>query len=174
MISIDPREFPPPNSGNNLFRTAVPYEAPPKQTETTGGTDVAKITIGYAVLLILIGISFYVGTGRTSVTALIPAFFGVPILICGLLALKDAYRKHAMHFAVILGLLACIGAAMRAVPALPALIQGAAERPSAIVAQLVMAALSLLFVILGVKSFVDVRRARRRDAMSAQSNSLSR
>lgn len=127
----------------------------------------AKITIGYAVLLILIGISFYVGTGRTSFTALIPAFFGIPILVCGLLALKDSYRKHAMHAAVALGLLAFIGSAIRALPGLPELIQGVSERPSAIIAQLLMAVLSLVFVILGVKNFVDVRRARRRAAMTA-------
>lgn len=124
----------------------------------------AKITIGYAVLLIVIGVGFYAGTGRTSMTALIPAFFGLPIFICGLLALKDAYRKHAMHLAVALGLFAFIGAAMRAVPGLPALIQGTAERPSAIVAQLLMAGLSLIFVVLGVKNFIDVRRARRQAA----------
>ncbi len=126
----------------------------------------AKVTIGYAVLLIAMGIGFYFGTGAVSKTALIPTFFGLPILLCGILALKDAYRKHAMHFAVMLGLLAFIGS-LRAVPAIPALINGTAERPSAVIAQLLMAALSIVFVALGVKSFIDVRRARKRAALAA-------
>ena len=127
----------------------------------------AKLAIGYAVLLIAIGLCFYFGTGATSVTALIPTFFGLPILLCGILALKDSFRKHAMHFAVMLALLAFLGASIRALPALPALIGGTAAHPSANVAQLLMAALSLLFVILGVKSFIDVRKARQRAATEA-------
>jgi hypothetical protein len=112
------------------------------------------------------GIGFYFGTGAVSKTALIPTFFGVPILLCGILALKDAYRKHAMHVAVMLGLLAFLGS-LRAVPAIPALINGTAERPSAVIAQLLMAALSLVYVALGVKNFIDVRRARKRAALAA-------
>jgi hypothetical protein len=126
----------------------------------------AKLTVGYAILLIMIGISFYVGTGRASMTALIPAFLGLPILICGVLALQERYRKHAMHAAVMLALLAFLGS-LRAVPQLPQLIEGTAARPSAIIAQLLTAVLSLTYVVLGVKSFVDVRRARKRAAMDA-------
>jgi hypothetical protein len=114
----------------------------------------------------MIGISFYVGTGRASMTALIPAFLGLPILICGVLALQERYRKHAMHAAVMLALLAFLGS-LRAVPLLPQLIEGTAARPSAIIAQLLTAVLSLTYVVLGVKSFVDVRRARKRAAMEA-------
>ena len=52
--------------------------------------------------LIGLGLGGYFGTGMNSWTALIPAFFGIAIALLGALALKDAYRMHAMHGAVAL------------------------------------------------------------------------
>ena len=43
---------------------------------------------------------------------------------------------------------------------LVALLNGTADRPAAVVAQLATAVISLVFVILCVKSFVDARRNR--------------
>ena len=63
-----------------------------------------KITIIYAVLLILIGFIGYLGSGMVSITALIPAFFGVVVLVIGLLGLSEKRRKAAMHIASALGL----------------------------------------------------------------------
>ena len=63
----------------------------------------AKITIAVGLILIGLGLYGYFGAdeGKTSPTALIPAFVGAPILLLGALALKDSMRKHAMHGAVI-------------------------------------------------------------------------
>ena len=38
-------------------------------------------------------------------TALIPAAFGLALLLCGALALKESRKKHAMHAAAMVGLL---------------------------------------------------------------------
>ena len=57
----------------------------------------AKITIGLGLVLIALGLGSYFGTGQASVTALIPAFFGLPLLLLGLVALKERMRKNAMH-----------------------------------------------------------------------------
>ncbi len=62
----------------------------------------ARLTIVVGILLIVLGVGFYAGLmaaedSAPSVTALIPAFFGLPILLCGLLALKESLRMHAMH-----------------------------------------------------------------------------
>jgi len=118
------------------------------------------MTMALGSLLFLIGVGFYFGTGATSVTALIPAFLGIPIEIAGFLALREGWRKHAMHAAVLLALLGFLGSA-RGLVQLPALLRGAElARPAAVAAQSITAALCLVFVGLAVASFI---RARRED-----------
>ena len=95
-------------------------------------------------------------TGRTSVTALIPAFFGAVLVICALVARNEAARKHAMHAAVAIGLIGALAALGRGVPAALA---GGATRP-AVISQLVMGVLLLVYVALGVQSFIAARKAR--------------
>ena len=70
----------------------------------------ARLTIVVGILLIVLGVGFYAGLmaaedSAPSATALIPAFFGLPILLCGLLALKESLRMHAMHGVALLTLL---------------------------------------------------------------------
>ncbi|MET0216080.1 MAG: hypothetical protein ABW292_23930 [Vicinamibacterales bacterium] len=111
-------------------------------------------TVGF--LLILLGVSGYVGTGRVSVTALIPAFVGAIFLVLAIVARNANARKHAMHAAVALALLGVLGTAPRILAAINA---GNASRPAAL-AQIAMALVLLVYVVLGVKSFIDARRAR--------------
>lgn len=116
------------------------------------------MTIVYAALLIVLGVGGYFMTGQTSVTAMIPAFFGFVVLIVGLIAMKDNLRKHAMHVAAVLGVLGVVGT-FSGLLKLPALLSGGdLERPQAVASQAIMALLSLAFVLLCVKSFMDARR----------------
>ena len=108
------------------------------------------------LILILLGLVGYFGTGRTSVTALIPAFFGAVFVILALVARSEAARKHAMHAAVMLALIGLIGALVRVVPAVLA---GQVARP-AVLAQIVMSVLLSGYIALGVRSFKEARRAR--------------
>jgi hypothetical protein len=118
-----------------------------------------KITIGLGLVLIALGVGGYVGTGRASVTALIPAFFGMPLLLPGLAALKPQRRKHAMHVAVVIGLLGFAGTA-RGLTNMPALLTGSeVARPGAVAVQAAMAIVCLLYMMLCVRSFVEARRA---------------
>jgi hypothetical protein len=111
----------------------------------------------FGIILILLGVASYVLTDRTSVTALIPAIFGAVLLICALIArANEGARKHAMHAAVAVGLIGALAALGRGVPAAMA---GDATRP-AVMSQLVMGVLLLIYVALGVQSFVAARRAR--------------
>ncbi len=119
----------------------------------------AKITIGLGLVLIALGIGSYFGTGRASVTALIPAFFGVPLLLLGLLALKESMRKHAMHIAAVMGLLG-FGGTVGGLMKLPVLLTGGElERPAAVAVQASMAIVCFVFVLLCVWSFIKARRA---------------
>ena len=53
-----------------------------------------RITIGTGVALTILALSTYFGTGMSSVTALIPAFFGVPLILLGWLAQNGQRRKR--------------------------------------------------------------------------------
>jgi hypothetical protein len=110
----------------------------------------------FGLILIVLGIASYTMTGRTSVTALIPAFFGAVFVICALVARQESARKHAMHAAVAFGLVGAIASLARAVPAV---VEGNIARP-AVMAQLAMAMLLLVYVALGVQSFIAARKAR--------------
>lgn len=108
------------------------------------------------IVLILLGLVGYFGTGRVSITALIPAFFGAVFIILALVARSEAARKHAMHAAVALALIGLLATLVRLLPAIAA---GHLTRP-AVLAQLIMSVLLAGYVALGVKSFKDARRAR--------------
>ena len=111
----------------------------------------------FGLALIVLGVAGYLLTGRTSVTALIPAIFGAVLLVLALVARSEAARKHAMHAAVAIGLIGALASLGRAIPAV---MNGDAARPAVIV-QLVMAVLLLIYVAFGVQSFIAARRARQ-------------
>jgi hypothetical protein len=109
------------------------------------------------IVLMIIGIGSYWLTGRTSITALIPAFFGVVFVLLAYVARNEAARRHAMHIAVALGLLGMLGTLGRA---LPAVIGGQLTRP-AVLAQIVTSLVLAYYVYAGVQSFIAARRARK-------------
>lgn len=117
------------------------------------------LTIGYGMVLIVLGLVAYYGLGRESVTALIPTFFGVPVLVLGLLAARDALRRHMMHGAAALGVVALLGTVSGLVKGVQALGGAELARPEAVAVQSIMAVLSAVFVALCVRSFVHARRA---------------
>jgi mannose/fructose/N-acetylgalactosamine-specific phosphotransferase system component IIC len=65
----------------------------------------ANTTIGFGIVLIVLGFGGYFGSDRVSPTALIPAAFGLLLVIFGALARDEKRRKMAMHIAVTVGLL---------------------------------------------------------------------
>lgn len=126
-------------------------------------SNMPLVTIGYGSLLIVIGVVGYFATGQASVTALIPAFLGIIAETCGVLARNERFLKHAMHGAAMVGLLGTLGT-MRALPQIPNLLNGSAERPAAVAAQILTFLLSAIFVALCVRSFIEARRAREAGA----------
>lgn len=120
-------------------------------------------SIYFGILLILLGAGGYVYgmmNSGASLTALIPAIFGVLLIGFGAAArAKENLRKHLMHGAVLVGLLGFL-ATVSSFFKIPALLDGTAERPAAVVSQVLMSVICLVFVILCVKSFVDARRNR--------------
>ncbi len=119
----------------------------------------ARITIGLGLVLIALGLGGYFGTGRESLTALIPLLFGLLLALLGVVALKEHMRKHAMHVAAVIGLLGFAGT-VKGLLKLPVLLTGGElARPAAVAVQAAMAIACLLFVLASVWSFIKARRA---------------
>lgn len=113
----------------------------------------------FGILLDILGIAGYVGTGAKAPTALIPAVFGTVILFFGVVAARNpSFRKHAMHGAAAIAALGAFGGGMRAFPNLPRVCQLGQGHLIAFWMQMAMFALCLVFLGLCVKSFIDARR----------------
>jgi hypothetical protein len=119
-----------------------------------------SVTRVVGFLLVLLGVVGYVGTGGASFTALIPAMFGAVFLVLALIARNPQARKHVMHAAVALALIAAVALIPRIMAAVNA---GDIRRP-ATQSQIAMVVILAVYVALGVKSFIDARRARRGSA----------
>jgi hypothetical protein len=125
-----------------------------------GESNLATTTIGFGIVLIVLGLGGYFGTDMVSVTALIPAAFGLLLVLFGALARDDKRRKMAMHIAVTVGLLGFLGT-VSGLFQLPALLSGGVvQRPGAVVSKSIMAVLMAVYVAMCVKSFIDARRKR--------------
>lgn len=105
------------------------------------------------ILLILLGIISYFVTGMVSITALIPAFFGIVFVILALIAnSKPNWKQHIMHASVLLaiiGIIPTIGSVFD-------LIGGATA--SSVIAKAVMALLLIIYLIMAIKSFIAARK----------------
>jgi uncharacterized membrane protein len=119
------------------------------------------ITIGVGGVLIALGLIGYF-PGQISWTALIPAIFGVILAILGGVALQPSMRKHAMHVAVMVGLIGLIAGLVRAV--LVAL-KGEIANEKAFAMVVTMAVVCAVFVGLCIKSFIDARRRRQQTSV---------
>lgn len=117
------------------------------------------LTLGAGGVLAVLGLVTYLATGRTSLTALIPTVIGVMLIACGLLARSDSMHRHAIHAALAVALLGALGSLMNVVR-LPAVIDGTAERPGAVIESTIMFAILVGYLVVGVRSFLAARRAR--------------
>jgi hypothetical protein len=122
----------------------------------------AHISMGLGILLIALGTGGYIYTDRASMTALIPAFEGLGLLILGVLALRDNLRKHAMHTALLIALIGAGGSTVMAVLAIAKLVAGKelAHNGAGLYCNIINAVCCTAFIALGIRSFVSARRRR--------------
>jgi hypothetical protein len=118
-------------------------------------------TLIAATLLIVVGVTGYANQdpAKASPTALIPAFLGGALAICGLLAFKAGLRKHAMHAAA-LALLGGLGAPYPIIKRLAKGNEVSLSEPAVISATL-STLICFAFLALCVNSFIQLRKARR-------------
>ena len=112
----------------------------------------------YAFVLILIGLIGYIVTSAQSITALIPSFFGIVVLILAIWSKNEKRRPLAMHIVsglALVGFLATVSGIVKVVSLL-----GGEEiaRPEASIAQATMAIVSAGYLCLSITSFVSARK----------------
>lgn len=122
-----------------------------------------KLSINIGVLLVILGFFSYIATEMVSLTALIPSLFGIAFIGLGLLARKsDDMQKHSMHAAMLLALLGVGGSFTGLRQITSALLGGDMPvRFTAAASQATMAVLCILFLIFGIKSFIDARKEKK-------------
>lgn len=108
-------------------------------------------------ILILIGILGYaygLYSGKASFTALIPAVFGIVIIALGHFSqARESISKHLMHAAMLVGLLGFVLPAGRLLSKFSEL-----SFSAAVISQAAMALVCLIFVLMGVRSFIQARQ----------------
>jgi uncharacterized membrane protein len=114
-----------------------------------------KISIVFGSLLSVLGLYGYFGMGEVSLTALIPLFIGVPIIIFGLLAFDEHKLKHSMHAASVLMLLGLLGSLYRLVLKI---MLGNIDESSIIL--ILISVFCIIFLVLAINSFIAARKAR--------------
>ena len=121
-----------------------------------------RLTRVTGIVLIVLGVVYFVLTGSAHPTALIPSGFGLLLLICGVLAISENPKRIMlwMHIAVTIGLLGFLSTAIRggksyAHAATLTIVQRTAAQE-----ELIMAAICFVFTALCVWNFVVNRRAR--------------
>lgn len=124
-------------------------------------SNFTRLTMNFGLALLMIGlIGFLQGKGN-SWTALIPAAFGLLELLIGFVAGKQAKLKmHMNHLALLVALLLFLFTA-RSIPQLLELLQGSdLERPKAILSMAITSIAALIYLILGIRSFIAARKSR--------------
>jgi len=119
-----------------------------------------KTTIYAGIILIILGIVAYFASHAQSITALIPVLFGAPIFILGLIARKESIRKHVVHGALVVALIGLVGS-VNGIPQFVAMVLGNnVLRPAAVIVKTIMALILLVYIIMGINSFVQARRRK--------------
>jgi fucose 4-O-acetylase-like acetyltransferase len=121
----------------------------------------AKLTISFGVVLIVLGVWGFVATGSVHPTALIPTWFGLALAVAGALAKTENAKRRMlwMHVAVTVGLVGFLGSFSRAIDEYMQAHGAPLAHPVAVENQAAMAAICLVFVLLCVRSFIAARRS---------------
>jgi hypothetical protein len=117
---------------------------------------IQAIRFGYLLIAVgIIGYGYGWFNGGGSVTALIPAFFGLVLHLLGFFAnRKENLRKLLMHIAVVVGLIGFLAAFGRILSKLSDF-----SLSAGVVSSMAMSLICLAFVVLCVMSFVNARKA---------------
>ena len=125
-------------------------------TFTFMGMSVTNIAKLFGGILVLWGIIAYFmqSSDPPSITAMIPAFMGLPLLSLGLLAdWNESNLHHYMHAAMVFALLMVLGGVQ-------GLLDIDGKSQLAIGSHLILVVLGITFMVAGIMSFRHARKLR--------------
>jgi hypothetical protein len=122
----------------------------------------AKLTIAFGILLILLGIAGFVATGSAHPTSLIPSGIGLFFILFGAMANTENSKKRMlwMHISVTVALLVFLGMIPSAIDTIKLSRGTFYPHPIAVEEKGALALLCLIYVLFCVRSFISARRAR--------------
>jgi hypothetical protein len=122
----------------------------------------AKLTIAFGILLVLLGIFGFVATGSTHPTALIPVWIGLLFVLFGVMANTDNSKKRMlwMHISVTVALLVFLGMSPAAIDVVRLAHGVSFPYPAAVEEKAALGLFSLIYVLFCVRSFIAARRSR--------------
>jgi len=125
---------------------------------TSSRPSIFRLGIVLGISLIVLGVSAYAFSNFVSITALIPAFFGVLVAILSLVGYRQTGRQRLAAYGI--GLLAVLGVigSTRGIPDIIALLTGGAvDSPIAAVSQGLMIAVCLVLLATVIQVVRDTR-----------------
>jgi hypothetical protein len=123
--------------------------------------SMTTISIFFGIMLNLVGLAGFLGTGSTHPTALIPCALGILLIVCGWISRNPKLHMHAMHAAVLVGTIG-FAATISAFGSLKLVLShGAGVKAPAYISKMTTALLCGLFVARCIQSFVEARLAKR-------------
>jgi hypothetical protein len=122
----------------------------------------AKLTIGFGILLVVLGIFGYVATGSVHPTALIPAGIGLFFVLFGVMANTENSKKRMlwMHISVTVALLTFLGTIPADIDTIRLAHGTYFAHPAAVEEKGALSLLCLIYVLFCVRSFIAARRNR--------------
>ena len=116
--------------------------------------SIELITLIYGLFMVIWAFSISIIAESSSLTSLVPAFIGSPLILIGFISmLKPTLRKALMHIAVLIGILAFLGGLD--------FFRGLFNNYYAGLSKLMLLITGFVYVYFCVQSFLFVRRQKK-------------
>ena len=116
--------------------------------------SIELLTLIYGLFMVIWAFSISIIAESSSITSLVPAFIGFPLILIGFISMiKPTFRKALMHIAVLIGILAFLGGLD--------FFRGMFNNYYAGISKLMLLITGFVYVYFCVQSFLFVRRQKR-------------
>tara|TARA_A100001011_G_C14194611_1_gene792903 strand:- start:153 stop:551 length:399 start_codon:yes stop_codon:yes gene_type:complete len=116
--------------------------------------SIELLTALYGLFMIIWAFSISFISESSSITSLVPAFFGFPLVLIGFISMiKPTFRKALMHIAVLIGIIAFLGGLD--------FFRGMFANYYAGLSKLMLLITGFAYVYFCIQSFIFVRRQKK-------------
>ena len=116
--------------------------------------SIELMTVIYGLFMVIWAFSISIIAGSSSITSLVPAFIGFPLILIGFISmLIPTFKKSLMHIAVLIGVLAFLGGLD--------FFRGMFNNYYAGLSKLMLLITGFVYVYFCVQSFLFVRRQKK-------------